>query len=163
MGAVKKYPRNVGREDSMKVKTVLKEREIYRIAPDARLCEAINELNRRRIGALIVSDEGGGVLGIVSERDILRIAYDTRGQMCDMAVGELMTPRERLVTATPDDDLRQVMQKMTERRVRHIPIMEGDALRGLLSIGDVVKALLDAAVEENAELQDYITGARYPR
>jgi CBS domain-containing protein len=150
------------REDRMKVKNVLRQRQIYRIAPDARLCDAINELNQKRIGALIVGDEQGGVQGIVTERDILRTAYDTKGRMCDMAVSELMTPREKLVTATAEDDLREVMEKMTERRVRHIPIMEGQELKGLLSIGDVVKALLDLTAEQNAELRDYIRGARYP-
>lgn len=146
----------------MKVKTMLRAREIYRISPETRLCEVINELNRRQIGALIVSDYQGGVLGIVTEREILRTAYDTRGKMCDMAVRELMIPRERLVTATPEEELRQVMEKMTEQRVRHVPIMDGGQLRGLLSIGDVVKALLDITVEENLGLHDYIAGPGYP-
>jgi len=147
----------------MKVKTMLKEREIYHISQEARVCDVINQFNQRQIGALIVSDVQKQVLGIVTEREVLRTAYDTRGQMCDMAVREIMIPREQLVTATPEEDLREVMEKMTERRVRHIPIMDGDTLRGLLSIGDVVKALLDIKVEENKGLHDYVAGPSYPR
>ena len=135
-----------------------KGREVFYIHPDAPLSECIAKLSDKQVGALLVMDFKRELLGIISERDILRLAYAKQCQICDIPVRQVMTPRQRLLVATPQDSIESVMERMTTNRVRHLPIMEGEKLVGIVSIGDVVKGLLEMAKRENEQMKDYVLG-----
>jgi len=126
----------------MKIQTILatKGANILTVRANQTLKEAVVLLAKHKIGALIVVDEAGKLAGILSERDVIREAAQ-RDDAPARPVSEVMT--KAVVTGTPQDDLRSVMQTMTERRFRHMPIMDGGQLAGIISIGDVVKAQLD--------------------
>jgi CBS domain-containing protein len=126
----------------MKIQTILatKGANILTVRANQTLKEAVVLLAKHKIGALIVVDEAGKLAGILSERDVIREAAQ-RDDALARPVSEVMT--KAVVTGTPQDDLRSVMQTMTERRFRHMPIMDGGQLAGIISIGDVVKAQLD--------------------
>lgn len=114
---------------------------------------AINLLTEARIGALLVVD-GGQVRGILSERDLIRrLSRDGRGVL-DGKVADVMT--RDVISCTPEDTIDHVMQEMTTRRFRHLPVMRNDRLVGLVSIGDVVKGLIDEARREAEDLRQYI-------
>jgi CBS domain-containing protein len=120
------------------------------------VAKAAEILSSRRFGALVISPDGKALAGIISERDIVR-EVGRRGAVClKDTVDRMMTAR--VVTCARGDSSEQVLQKMTDGRFRHIPVMEGDALVGLISIGDVVKAqLADLAMEKDA-LEGMIKG-----
>ena len=128
---------------------------VITVAPDVAVQEAMATLARHNIGALVVYD--GKIRGIITERDLLRAGADDVGRLAGARVRELMTTD--VVTATPRADIRGVMDVMTERRIRHLPIVEDGALHGIISIGDVVNALRSSVEAENRYLQAYITGA----
>jgi CBS domain-containing protein len=120
-----------------------------------RLLEILAE---HHIGAVVVSQDGVSVGGIVSERDIVR-AFAMRGAaVMSEPVTDIYTADVH--TITPDTSLDEVMRMMTERRVRHAPVVIDGALRGIVSIGDVVKNRIDELETERAALTDYITGVR---
>jgi CBS domain-containing protein len=148
------------KERLMNVKSLLSHKgyKVFSIGPDAPLSECISVMNEKRVGALMVTGADGEILGLVSERDILRSAYARQCQICDIPVKQIMTVSDKLITATERDTLEEVMERMTNNRVRHIPVVEGRKLVGMVSIGDVVKSLLDATVEENQQMKDYISG-----
>ena len=132
------------------------ERAVVTVAPGSSLAEAAEILSARRIGALVVSPDGSSVLGILSERDIVR-ELGRRGTAC-MAdpVERVMTAR--IVSCAQGDSADDVMVKMTEGRFRHMPVMEGEAMVGLISIGDVVKARLSELGMEKDALEGMIRG-----
>ncbi len=136
----------------MKIQTILatKGANILAVRASQTLKEAVVLLAKHKIGALIVVDEAGKLAGILSERDVIREAAQ-RDDALARPVSEVMT--KAVVTGTPQDDLRSVMQTMTERRFRHMPIMEAGQLIGIISIGDVVKAQLDEYEGEIESLQ----------
>ncbi len=111
-----------------------------------------------RIGALVVSEDNIEVLGIISERDIVRGLADHGLDLLDMRVDELMT--REVFTCAPTDRTSKLMAKITERRIRHLPVIENGALCGIVSIGDVVKVRLDEIESEANALRDYISGRR---
>ena len=118
--------------------------------------DAVRLLSEKRIGALVVSDNGTSPLGIVSERDIVR-ELGRRGQtVLGETVADLMT--KDLVSCTSDETADQVLTKMTEGRFRHMPVMDGDDMIGLISIGDVVKARLSQLSMEKDALEGMIKG-----
>jgi len=130
--------------------------EVATIAPGASVAEAAGQLSAKRIGALVVSEDGNAVQGIVSERDIVR-ELGRKGPACmSETVAELMT--KKIVTCGKDETADRVLQKMTEGRFRHIPVVEGDAMVGLISIGDVVKARLSELSMEKDALEGMIMG-----
>ena len=112
-------------------------------------------LRAKNIGAVVVLEEKGQVGGMLSERDVVRaLALHGEGAL-SMRVGDLMT--RHVQTCRPDDDCREIMSLMTEHRVRHLPVVDGGRLAGIISIGDVVKQRL-AEIEAEAEtLREYIT------
>ncbi|MBI9101023.1 MAG: CBS domain-containing protein [Spirochaetales bacterium] len=116
---------------------------------------ALKEMNSRKIGSLVVLDEAGKVAGILTERDLI---INIDGYAKNSPVSEIMTPRAKLILAKPDDVLEYAMSIFTEKRIRHLPVLDGEKLIGIVSIGDTVKELLDAAKEENRHLKDYILG-----
>jgi len=146
-----------------KVSDLLKEKGnvVYTIGDTARLKDAVKLFNEKRVGALMVLNDLEEIQGIVTERDILRKLAKTEGEVKDMNVTFLMTPREELIVGTLDDEIEYLMKVMTTNRIRHIPIVGGEnecKLLGVVSIGDIVKILLDGLVmnHENRLFKDYL-------
>jgi len=126
------------------------------VAPDAPVAEAANILSNKRIGTVVVSSDGAALDGILSERDIVR-EIGRRGAGClNDAVADLMT--RKIVTCTKDDTADSVLEKMTNGRFRHLPVIEGGEMIGLISIGDVVKARLSELSMEKDALESMIMG-----
>lgn len=141
----------------MNVQSILgrKGTDVATIAQTASVCDAVRLLDERRIGALVVSGDGRAIEGIISERDIVRIAAD--GRLEELSVGAVMSTQ--VVTCTSGDGVDRLMELMTERRIRHLPVVDEQGhLAGIVSIGDVVKARLTALEHENQALADYISG-----
>jgi CBS domain-containing protein len=143
----------------MHVSQILKskaEQAVVTVAPGSSIAEAAEVLSSRRIGAVIVSPDGARVAGILSERDIVR-ELGRRGPSClSDTVESIMT--SRLVTCSKDEIANDVLQKMTDGRFRHMPVMEGDRMVGLISIGDVVKARLSELAMERDALEGMVKG-----
>jgi CBS domain-containing protein len=139
----------------MKIETLLASKgpKVFTARPNQTVREVTQLLAQHNVGALVVMDEAEALVGIVSERDVVRAI--ARGEaILDQPVSELMT--RKLVVGSPQDDLSSVMQTMTERRFRHLPIVEGGRLVGMISIGDVVKAQLTRYQGEVETLQTQI-------
>ncbi len=129
---------------------------VFTVKPGATLSEAAQILSEKRIGALMVSTDGAKPLGILSERDIVR-ELGKRGVVCmSDTVETIMTAK--LITCSRSETADQVMHKMTDGRFRHMPVMDGDAMIGLISIGDVVKARLSELSMEKDALEGMIKG-----
>jgi CBS domain-containing protein len=126
------------------------------IAPTASVAEAAGVLSSRKIGSLVVSSDGKHADGILSERDIVRDVGRRGGACLTEAVSSLMT--STLVTCTRAETADQVLQKMTDGRFRHMPVVEDGILVGLISIGDVVKARLAELAMEKDALEGMIKG-----
>ena len=131
---------------------------VVTVTPDTTVRQLLAVLAEHGIGAVIVSADGTSVDGIASERDIVR-AFAKRGAA---AMSEPVTAiyTAEVHTVTPETQIEEVMRMMTERRVRHAPVVLDGGLRGLVSIGDVVKNRIDELETERAALTDYITSAR---
>jgi len=120
------------------------------------LAKACQILARERIGAIVVTAPGGDLAGIISERDLVRhIAKDGPAAL-DSKVGDTMTAD--VICCSPGDTVDHVMSLMTEKRFRHLPVKDGGRLVGMISIGDVVKAKVEDAERESADLRAYIAG-----
>ncbi|RJO66472.1 MAG: CBS domain-containing protein [Myxococcales bacterium] len=132
--------------------------EVATISPEATIYEALRVLVEKHIGSLVVTDEEK-VAGLISERDILRTTYERPEEIKTLRVSEFMTTE--LFVGMPKDDLDLVMMIMTEQRFRHLPIISDGQLVGIISIGDVVKALKDQSDHEKQMLTDYVSGT-YP-
>ncbi len=147
----------------MRVRELLRDKgyTVHSIGVDRPVLEALAFFNRFRIGALIVNNAAGEIAGIVTERDVLRRLHTGRGVLGEVAVGEIMTPRARLIVAVESDDIDYVMSTMTSNRIRHVPVVGGGEVKGVLSVGDLIRALLSDKEHENKLLQDYIAG-QYP-
>jgi CBS domain-containing protein len=127
------------------------------ITQTATLREAVAQLTERRIGALVVSGDGKAIEGIISERDIVRAASISGPGALDGSVGSVMSTD--VVTCSAGDGVDRLMALMTERRIRHLPVVdERGQLAGIVSIGDVVKARLSELEQENHALAEYLTG-----
>ena len=131
---------------------------IVTVTPDTTVRQLLAVLAEHGIGAVVVSADGTSVDGIASERDIVR-AFAKRGAA---AMSEPVTAiyTAEVHTVTPETQIEEVMRMMTERRVRHAPVVLDGALRGIVSIGNVVKNRIDELETERAALTDYITSAR---
>lgn len=125
---------------------------VVTLPPTATVAQLLETLDEHRIGAVVVVDEDGAVTGIVSERDVVH--HLRRGSGTHSPVTDLMTAEVH--TCTAGDDLVQLATVMTERRLRHLPVVEEGRLQGIVSIGDVVKARLDALEAERDMLEDYL-------
>ncbi|HEX4766962.1 MAG TPA: CBS domain-containing protein [Lichenihabitans sp.] len=131
-----------------------KGRDVVTVAPHRILSEILRILNDKRIGAVVVGGADGEVLGIFSERDLVRALGRHGTEVLDEAVSRHMT--SRVVTATEDMTVNQAMERMTEGRFRHIPVVEHGRLVGLVSIGDVVKYRIAEIEQERQDMLDYI-------
>jgi CBS domain-containing protein len=134
-----------------------KGREVFTVHPSATIAEVADVLMQRGIGAVLVVDEARQLLGVVSERDIVRGLSANGAATLEMTAGQLMT--RPLQTASPQTTIIDAMRKMTVGRFRHVPVMENGDLVGLVSIGDVVKARIMEQEEEVDSLKAYIAGA----
>ena len=143
----------------MNVETILRNKgnRVATIRPDATVADAVGTLNRERIGALVVSEDGAGVDGILSERDIVMALADHGGDLLARSVSEIMT--RTVITCDPEDSVGELMAEMTNRRIRHFPVVADGRLRGIVSIGDLVKNRLDEVEYEASSLRSFIAGA----
>ena len=132
---------------------------VITIRPDSTLADAIRTLVHNGVGSLVVSDEKDRVLGLITERDVLRENARNFDKLEGRKVAEVMT--QDVIIGFVEDSLDYVMALMTEKRIRHLPIMSHGRLVGIVSIGDVVKAKAREAEVEIRHLTDYITG-KYP-
>jgi len=130
--------------------------EVATIKPAAPVSEAAAILAEKRYGALVVSNGDGDIAGIISERDIVRALAREAGACLPMPVSKLMT--ESVETCAPDETSNSVLERMTAGRFRHMPVVEGGKMIGLLSIGDVVKARIEEIEQENAAMAGMLSG-----
>jgi CBS domain-containing protein len=114
-----------------------KHKEIVKIRDDSKIAMAASIMTEAKIGALLVEDGAGEIVGILSERDIVRGMGPHGADLHDVKVSELMT--RNLIRCAPDDTVNEAMAMMTDRRIRHLPVFDGEALVGFISIGDLVK------------------------
>ena len=131
--------------------------KVVTIAPTASLADAAKLLAERRIGALVVTGAGDRVVGIVSERDIVRILASHGAAGFGIALTDVMT--RKVVTCEPTATVSAVMEQMTAGKFRHVPVLDGEKLVGIISIGDVVKWRLQEMEREQNALRDYIQTA----
>ncbi len=157
----------------MRVADILRHKgsDVVTIEAHKSVYDAICKLNQHGIGALIVTGAGGEISGIITERDVLRECGERcarpagspesegEGDLCASLVEDAMT--KQLIIGVPDDELGYVMGIMTKNRIRHLPIIEGEQLVGIVSIGDVVNAHVEETEFENRMLRDYIHGVTY--
>ena len=143
----------------MNVEHILSEkgRQVVTIAPEASLMEAARMLSDKRIGAVLVSDASRPVLGILSERDIVRAVAGNGTGALDEPVSRYMTAK--VVTCTTRSAINDLMETMTRGKFRHVPIVEDGRLIGIVSIGDVVKYRVAEIESESRALRDYIATA----
>jgi CBS domain-containing protein len=148
-----------GRETAMTVKTILsiKGSEVITIAPTATLEEAIAVLAKNRIGAVVVLGPEQRVIGILSERDIVRALSEHGASALKQPLAQTMT--RIVVTCGESDTISEIMERMTRGRFRHLPVIEQERLVGIISIGDVVKERLGEMEHESEQLRDYIQTA----
>lgn len=127
--------------------------EIIAMEQGCTVLEVAKLLGERRIGAIPITDKGK-LCGIMSERDVVRGIAIRGGAALADDVSSLMT--RAVITCTKDDTVYDLMKMMTERRIRHVPVLDGSKLAGMISIGDVVKHRMEEAARENEALKDYI-------
>ena len=142
----------------MKVRDILRAKgdQVFSVSPYQTMQDVVRILMAHRIGALLVVEEGGRTVGIVTERDVLRECLDGADRLAHIPVRDAMT--RELVVGCPDDSIDEAMSTMTHHRVRHLPIIDDSQIAGMISIGDAVKASLDETAYENGFLREYIQG-----
>ena len=133
----------------------LKGGQIYSVAPDDSVLRAIELMATRHVGALLVLDQGA-LIGIISERDYARKVILKNRSSHDTPVGDIMTPSP--VTVGPQDTVHRCMEIMTEGRFRHLPVVDSGRVVGMLSIGDLVKAVIEDQSQKIEQLERYIAG-----
>jgi CBS domain-containing protein len=140
-----------------RVRDVLRKKgdQIHCVGPLSTVIDAVNVMNDHHVGSVLVM-EAGEPVGIFSERDVLVRVVAAHRDPRQTLIRDVMTTR--LYTTSPDEPLLSVMRLMTERRCRHVPVVEGDALVGLISIGDITKATQRNLQQEVRELSSYISG-----
>jgi CBS domain-containing protein len=153
----------------MQIRDILQEKgtKVVTIGPGQAIHDAINKLNEHGIGALVVTDEGEEIVGIITERDVLRICGSNYARLFEPTVQEesdgpilvqdAMT--KDLIIGIPDDDINYVMGIMSKNHMRHLPVLDNGSLTGIISMGDLVNARLEEKVFENRTLRSYIQGA----
>jgi CBS domain-containing protein len=127
--------------------------EVVTAPPSTPIHELVEMLHARRIGAVVIAD-GGAVAGIVSERDVVRCLHEKGGAILSATAADIMT--SPVQTISPDEPVLAALALITQRRIRHLPVVDSGRLIGLVSIGDLVKRRIDDAEAEAAALKDYI-------
>lgn len=144
----------------MQVSQILdsKGHEVITIAPEATVADALRVLWLEGIGALVVTDRTGKVAGMISERDIIRgLAAQGTKLLAETVEARMETS---VITCTPETWIEELMNEMTERRVRHLPVVEGGKLVGIVSIGDILKNRLHELEDETCTLRGYLHAIR---
>ena len=144
-------------EDAMRIRDILADKggSVVTVEPDRTVHEAMCVLVEHNIGSVVVT-EGGSIIGILTERDVLRLGASAPEGLKKTAVGDVMTTE--LVVAVEEDSVEYAAGVMTASRIRHLPILDRDRLVGVVSIGDVVNAMKQEKEVENRYLRDYIQG-----
>lgn len=135
----------------------VKGRDVYSIGPGALVFDALGEMAELNVGALVVLDDGR-LVGLISERDYARKVILKNKASKDTSVSEIMS--RQVVCVTPTLKVDACMALMTDKRIRHLVVMEDESIAGVVSIGDVVKAIIDHQVFTIQQLEHYITGGR---
>jgi CBS domain-containing protein len=142
----------------MKISDLLAEKgdSVEVISPTETIASAVRRLTERGIGALVVSHGDGTVDGIISERDVVRLlALEGEGALRRLVSDAMTTP---VTTCKPTDEVMSLMSLLTERRIRHVPVVSDGRLVGIVSIGDVVKSRVDQLERDRKELLEYVSG-----
>jgi CBS domain-containing protein len=159
VGAARGVPR--AKEAAMNVKTILAAKnlggDVICIEPTANLTSAANLLAKHGIGAVLIRGAGGRLSGILSERDIVRAVSESGADALRLQVAQVMT--RNVATCSEEDTVAELMERMTEGKFRHLPVLRDGKLVGLVSIGDVVKQRLGEIERESEAMRDYIRTA----
>jgi CBS domain-containing protein len=135
---------------------------IYSVKPDTTLKDAVDLMNIHHIGAVMVLNDGGGIEGLLSERDVMKKLASTDDVVGHLNVKTIMTPKEKLIMIEGDEKIIKIMEIMTEKKIRHLPIVNSEGvLHGLLSMRDIFRLLLKDARQEVNDMKNYVTG-KYP-
>ena len=142
----------------MKLKDILakKGKDVWTVKSNQSIKQALEILVSKKIGSLVVLDDNGRIAGIISERDIVQGIHIHPRELIDLPVSKFMT--KKVIVGSPDDDTSYIMGIMTKSRVRHIPVVRDGKLEGIVSIGDVVKSVIDESHYEIQNLKEYIYG-----
>ena len=142
----------------MQVMQILKQKgaEVTTMAADATLADAVRVLNEKRIGAVVITGRLGDIEGILSERDLVHALAERNIDLANVRISALMT--RQVFTCTPETSIEELMRQMKQRRIRHLPVLNGGTLCGIISIGDVVKHRLMELESEATTLREYIGG-----
>lgn len=155
----------------MRIRDILRKKgsTVVTVNEDRTIHDAICVLNENQIGALVVTGSDGGITGIISERDVLRLCGERCPALpnptipgedpCPALVKDAMT--SDVIIGVPEDALTYVMATMTKNRIRHLPVLDEGKLVGIISIGDVVNAHVEETEFDNRQLKDYIAGLTY--
>ena len=143
----------------MTVKEILSRKgtDVVTAEPNATLSDAVQLLAAHRIGAVVITGADRRIVGILSERDIVRTLAEKGAKALESPIGEVMT--RKVITCGAGETVPEIMERMTVGKFRHVPVVEQGRLAGIISIGDVVKARLEALVREQDALRDYIRTA----
>jgi len=149
------FPRTRPQEAGMKIRDILrhKGRDVVTASKGDSVLHAVRVLVDHNIGGVVVMD-GKEVAGILTERDILRLVASKPDELRALEVGQVMT--RDVIKVAPEDDLADVVEVMTENRIRHLPVIDKGRVAGIVTIGDVVNAFRRVAEDENAHLRQYI-------
>lgn len=148
----------------MKISEILdkKGREVYTIQEDMAILDFVSELNEKRIGCLLVKNINNEITGIITERDLVKAYNKFKSDISNMKVKEIMTSISNIIVINEKEDVQNAMSIMTSRKIRHLPtVNDKKEISGMLSIGDLVNALLTVKDAQIMMLQDYING-KYP-
>jgi CBS domain-containing protein len=142
----------------MRIKDVLTQKPagVLTVEPETPIPGLLTALAARGVGAAVVVDGDGAVVGMVSERDVVRHLHHRGAALLSDVIGSIMTGP--VTTCAPDDEVDALAGIMTERRIRHIPVVDDGTLTGIVSIGDVVKTRLDELEAHRSQLEAYISG-----
>jgi CBS domain-containing protein len=143
----------------MKVKDILdsKGRRILTVHTETSIEQIVAELSANKVGFLIVVDQSGALAGVISERDVVHRCMSAKKDPVQTRAAEIMTPKTQLFTATEQEDIESIMATMTGKKVRHVPVLQGDQVVGVISIGDVIKFILEEKNQEILSLKDYVS------
>ena len=139
----------------MKISSIISGKKVATISPNASVHELVIELDKHKIGALVVSNDGEKIEGIVSERDVVRAMPNKLNELASLHVRDLMSVN--VISCGADANVAEILALMTVKRVRHIPVVENGKLVSIVSIGDLVKAHISEIEGEARALRDYIT------
>ncbi|MFA6455847.1 MAG: CBS domain-containing protein [Bacteroidota bacterium] len=143
----------------MKVKDILdsKGRKVFTVKESATVEHIVSQLATNKVGFLVVMNDIGEVSGVISERDVVHRCMSVKQDPTHLKASEIMTPRTALSVAAEEDEIESIMATMTDKKIRHLPIFKGEELTGLISIGDVIKFILEEKNEEIKSLMDYVS------